>query len=234
VPAASGAAKITDMTAAGPIDRPPLPYGPVMARLLRPLQRAFLVLNRGFVAPLQRAGFGWLLGSPMTGHLMLLRTHGRRSGLLREAPLGYVIRDGAVYCVAGYGETTPWYRNLVADPAVEVILPTRRFRGQAEPVTDDADWVAAYRALIDSFGDLGRSVAGDIRGLDDATLLAVHRSLPVIRITPAEGGPPLVAGAFDPGGAGWMFAWGAQIALGILVWAILVRRGRRRPIRRAG
>jgi deazaflavin-dependent oxidoreductase (nitroreductase family) len=199
-----------------------------MARLLRPLQRGFLVLNRGFMAPLIRAGLGWLVGNPLTGHLMLLRTRGRRSGLLREAPLGYVVRDGHVYCVAGYGETTPWFRNLVADPAVEIVLPTRRFRGRAAPVTDPGEWVAAYRALIESFGPLGRSIVGDVRRLDDETLLARHRALPVIRITPAEGVAPLTAGFFDPGGGGWKFAWGASLSIGILAWALFSGPGRRR------
>ena len=206
----------------------PLPYGSLMTRMLRPLQRGFLLLNGGFMAPLIRSGFGWLLGSPLGGWYLLLRTRGRRSGRLREAPLGYVIRDGAVYCVAGYGRSTPWYLNLVADPSVEVILPTRRFRGRAEPVTDPAEWLGAYRALIDSFGWIGRSVAGDIRKLDDATLLARHGVLPVIRIVTAPGERPLAAGAFDPGGGGWKFVYGGSVAFCILVWARLTRSRRER------
>lgn len=210
-----------------PAAAPPLPYGPVMTRLLRPLQRGFLVLNRGFMAPLIRHGFGWLVGNPLTGHLMLLRTRGRRTGLQREAPLGYVVRGGAVYCVAGFGEPTPWLRNLLADPAVEVVLPARRFRGLAAPVTDPTEWLDAYRALIDSFGLLGRAVAGDIRGLDDTTLRARHGGLPVVRITPADGERPLVAGPFDPGGGAWKFVNGASLALGLLIW-VRLRRPRSR------
>ncbi len=206
----------------------PLPYGPLVTRLLRPLQRGFLVLNGGLMAPLLRGGFGWLVGNPVTGHLMLLQTRGRRTGLLREAPLGYVIRDGCVYCVAGYGEPTPWFRNLVADPAVEVALPTRRLRGRAEPATDPAEWLAAYRALIASFGLVGRAVVGDLRGLDDATLLAGHRALPVIRITPAEGERPLEAGPFDPGGRGWLLPYGLSLGLGILAWFRALAGRRRR------
>ena len=133
-----------------------LPYGPLMTATLRPLQRAFLILNRGFMAPLIRAGFGWLLGNPLTGHYLVLVTRGRRSGRRREAPLGYVIRDGGVYVVAGYGRTTPWYRNLLDERAVEVILPTRRFRADAAPVDVPAAWAVAYRDLIGSFGILGR------------------------------------------------------------------------------
>jgi deazaflavin-dependent oxidoreductase (nitroreductase family) len=190
-----------------------LPYGPRMTRLLRPLQRAFLVVNRGFMAPLARIRLGWLVGNPLTGYVMVLRTRGRRTGQIREAPLGYVIRDGAIYCVAGYGASTPWVRNLLADPDVEVLLPTRRLLGSAEPVTDPPEWVAAYRALIASFGLLGRAVVGDITRLDDDELLARHGALPVFRIRPRAGDPPVEGGPFDPGGLGWFLPAGATIAL---------------------
>lgn len=203
-----------------------LPYGPLMSRLLRPLQRGFLVLNGGFMAPLIRSGFGWMVGSPLGGWYMLLRTCGRKSGRIREAPLGYVIREGAVYCVAGYGRSTPWYLNLLADPAVEVILPTRRIRGRAEPVEDPVEWASAYRALMDSFGLLGRAVAGDIRVLDDPALVARHGTLPVIRITPAAGQDPLVAGPFDPGGHGWLLPYVASL-VGLVIW-LRSRRTRQR------
>lgn len=190
----------------------PLPYGPVMHRVLRPLQRGFLVLNRGFMAPMLRAGLGWMVGNPLTGHVMVLRTLGRRSGLLREAPLGYVIEAGAVWCVAGWGATTPWYRNLLADPEVEVILPTRRFRGVAIPVESPDEWLAAYRSLIASFGLLGRAIVGNVEAMSDAELLAGHRSLPIVRIVPVDGRPPLRRGPFDPGGWGWILPYGATLA----------------------
>jgi deazaflavin-dependent oxidoreductase (nitroreductase family) len=205
----------------------PLPYGPVMTRLLRPLQRGFLVLNNGVMAPLLRHGLGWLIGNPLTGYVLLLRTHGRRSGALREAPLGYVIRDGSVYCVAGYGERTPWYLNLLADPEVEVVMPTRRFHGRAVPVTDPGEWLGAYRALIASFGLVGRGVVGDVQRLDDQVLLERHRSLPVIRIAPADGQAPLVPGTFDPGGWGGGLLWTATLGLIAVAWRGL--RSRREP-----
>jgi deazaflavin-dependent oxidoreductase (nitroreductase family) len=199
-----------------------------MTRLLRPLQRAFLVLNGGFMAPLLRSGLGWLMGNPATGWYLLLRTRGRRTGLLREAPLGYIVQDGRVYCVAGYGTSTPWFLNLLAEPNVEVILPTRRFRARAEPVEDPGEWLSAYRALTKSFGLLGRAVVGDTRALDDEALLDRDGALPVIRITPVEGERPLVAGPFDPGGRGWKFVYGGSFALGTLAWVKLAAPSRRR------
>ena len=185
----------------------PLPYAPIVARLLRPIQRRFLWVNRWLVRPALRAGLGPLVGNPLTGHLLLLRTRGRRTGQAREAPLGYVIRDGFVYCVAGYGVRTPWYRNLVDNPTVEVVLPGRTVRGVAEPVSDDAEWLRAYRQLIGSFGLVGLLVDGDVARLDDATLLATHRVLPVVRIRSLDPSGPLRTGPWDPGGRGWLAVW---------------------------
>jgi deazaflavin-dependent oxidoreductase (nitroreductase family) len=228
-------------TTAPPITGAALPYGPVMSRLLRPLQRGFLVLNRGFMAPALRAGLGAFIGNPLTGHLMLLRTRGRRSGLVREAPLGYVIDDGMVLCVAGYGETTPWYRNLLDEPRVEVILPARTIvgcrviRGRAEPVVDDAEWLRGYRALISSFGIVGRLVAGDPSRVDDPTLLATSRALPVVRITPDDPADRPVAGPYDPGGNGWFVTVLVPTLAGLLLGASLVgaMAGRRSAVRPA-
>ena len=93
---------------------------------------------------------------------------------------------------------------------------SRRFHGRAEPVSDPVEWAAAYRALITSFGLIGGAIVGDVHGLDDEALLARDRALPVVRITPTDGSGPLIAGAFDPGGMGWLLPYGGSIALGIL------------------
>lgn len=203
----------------------PLPYGPVMSSLLEPLRRGFLIANRWLVAPALRAGLGPLIGNPVTSYLMLLRTRGRRSGLRRDVPLGYVIRDGAVYCVAGYGAGTPWYRNLLADPEVEVVLPGRTIRGRAEPVVDAETWLAAYRDLIASFGLVGGLVVSDPSQLDDTTLLATHGGLPVVRIRPLDLPGPLRPGRFDPGGDGWIATNLAALVV-TLALAAMIRRAR--------
>lgn len=209
-----------------------LPYGPVLRRILRPLQHAFLPFNRWLMGPMLRSPLWPLVGNPYTAHLLLLRTRGRRSGVLREAPLGYVIRDGSIYCVAGYGTGTPWFLNLLADPAVEVRLPGRTIRGRAEVVTDDAEWVAAFRSLMRSFGLVGRLVDGDVDELDDATLVTTHRALPVVRITAVEPPGPVVAGPWDPGGRGWLAVYlGLAAATAGIGAALRARRAERTALR---
>jgi deazaflavin-dependent oxidoreductase (nitroreductase family) len=205
----------------------PLPYGTHARRVLDPLRTAFAPANR-LIAPALKAGLGAFISNPLSGYLMVLRTRGRRTGKLREAPVGYVVRDGSIYCCAGFGESTAWYRNLLADPAVEIVLPGRTLTGLAAPVTDPEEWVRAYRALIDSLGLVSRLVMGDLRRIDDETLRRRHAAIPLVRIRPTG----LIPGDLDPGGRFWLVSLAAWLALPtVIAWRAKRPRARRgRPV----
>lgn len=178
----------------------PLPYGPLMTRMLPTMQRAFLAVNRYAAVPLLRAGLAPLLATPLTGSLMVLRTRGRRSGRWRDAPLGYVILDGCVYFCAGFGRPTQWLRNIEADPRVELLIPAGAVAGIAEEVTDPTERRGAMRALLASMGIIGRATVGDMRRISDERLVALAGGLPVVRVRVTG----LGSGPFDPGGLGWV------------------------------
>jgi hypothetical protein len=72
-------------------------------------------------------------------------------------------------------------------------------------------------------------VDGDPRRLDDATLLATHRSLPVVRIRSLDPPGPVVAGTWDPGGRGWLAVWAVSAqALVLMIRAVRRRRPKAR------
>jgi deazaflavin-dependent oxidoreductase (nitroreductase family) len=169
-----------------------------MTALLTPLRKAFRVLNRWAAAPLIRAGGGPLLTTTATGSILVLRTTGRKSGLVREAPLGYTMIDGRVVVMAGYGRNAHWFRNALADPEVEVLLPGALIAGQAAEITEPDQMRAAFRILIESMGVVGRLTLGDVRGKSDAEVDALAAAFPVLAITPTAFRP----GPFDPGGMG--------------------------------
>lgn len=77
-----------------------------------------------------------MLTTTVAGSILLLRTTGWKSGLVREAPLGYAVIDGRVVVVAGYGRSTRWFRNALANPEVEVLLPGALIAGHAHEITD--------------------------------------------------------------------------------------------------
>lgn len=194
-----------------------LPYGPFLRRTLPAIQRMFRVLNRFYVLPAIRAGLGPLHANPVTGSWMLLRTTGRRTGLRREAALGYAILDGAVYCSAGFGERTAWYRNLLAEPRIEVILPAGGFAAVAETVSDPDELDRGWRALIRALGVLGRVFVCPADAAP-AELADRTANLPLVRIRLTG----LAAGPADPGGRFWV----VPTILGLAWLARRVRRPR--------
>jgi len=203
----------------------PLPYGPTMSAMLSPLRRAFLVVNRRMTAPMIRAGGGPLLTTSVAGSILLLRTRGRKSGLIREAPLGYTVADGRVVVLSGYGRGAHWFRNALADPDVEVLLPGALIGGRAEELTDPEELRAVFRALVQSMGVVGRLTLGDIRGTSDAEVDALAAAFPVLAITPTA----VRSGPFDPGGTGTRINTALWVFLVAALAAAASRRRRTTP-----
>jgi deazaflavin-dependent oxidoreductase (nitroreductase family) len=196
-----------------------LPYSPGVMPLLTPLRRVFLVLNRWYAVPVIRLGLAPLHMNPITGSWMLLRTRGRKSGLVREAPLGYALMDGNVYCCAGFGPRTQWLQNVQADPRVEVVLPHGAIAGVAEEVTDPDELLRGWRTYLRALGLLGPGLvcAADA---PEEELREKTRNLPLVRVRPTGIG----SGPADPGGWLWATIW-----VGAGAWLVArVLRGRGR------
>ena len=201
----------------------PLPYGPAIAAVLTPLRKAFLVLNAWIAAPLIRAGGGPLLTTPLAGSILLLRTTGRKSGLIREAPLGYTVIDGRVVVVAGYGRSAHWFLNAMANPEVEVMLPGALIGGRAQEITEPGERRAALRTLIDSMGIVGRLTLGDIHGKSDEEMDVLAAAFPILAITATAVRP----GPFDPGGIGTRVNTALWVFLGAACLAVTALRPKR-------
>ena len=203
----------------------PLPYGPTMTRMLEPMRRGFRLLNTYVAVPAIRAGAGPLLATSQAGSIMVLRTVGRKSGLVREAPLGYTVLGGRVLVIAGYGRGAHWFRNALANPEVEVALPGAVLAGRAEEVTDPAARREAFRAVMAALGVVGRLTLGDVALLADDEVDALAEAFPGLAVTPTE----VRSGPFDPGGAFtrvnlWLWVGGTALAA-----VACVRRLRRCP-----
>ncbi|HET9657767.1 MAG TPA: nitroreductase/quinone reductase family protein [Kineosporiaceae bacterium] len=206
-----------------------LPYAPGTARLLGPLRTGFRWVNRRFTGPVFAAGLGPLLSSPVTGSMLVLRTTGRKSGLVREAPLGYAIVDGRVMVVAGYGRDCHWFRNALADPRVEIALPGAVLAGTAEEVTDPDLRRRAFREVLRVEGVVGRLTLGDVAAADDLRVDELATALPVLAITPTAVRP----GPYDPGGTFWRIP-ALATAAGAVLLAAGLRHARTSRARRGG
>jgi deazaflavin-dependent oxidoreductase (nitroreductase family) len=183
------------------------------------LRQGFRYFNR-FMLLMWRLGMGaWINAWPeVGGRIMVIRHIGRRTGRRRYTPVNYTVADGEIYCTAGFGSLSDWYRNILAHPEVEVWLPDGWWAGVAEEVSDiDTRMPLLRQVLIDS-GFAARTAGLDpvcMRNeeLDRAT--ASYRLIHIRRTQPRTG-------SGGPGDLAWIW----PLVTLILLPLVLLRRRR--------
>jgi len=144
-----------------------------------------------FRAPvrLYEHNLGWLLGR----RFVCLTHIGRRSGRRYRTVLEVIATNpaaGEVVIIAGLGPSSDWYRNIQANPAVEVVTGRQRFEpvhrrlAEAEAMTVVADYERRNRWI----GPVIRPVLSRLLGWRyDGTNTArrrMVRQLPLVAIRP--------------------------------------------------
>jgi deazaflavin-dependent oxidoreductase (nitroreductase family) len=183
------------------------------------LRRMFWFLNKYFMVPIFRLGLGPLMVNPFSGYIMVLKTVGRKSGVIRYAPVNYAIRHGSVYCISGGGRSSDWYKNAMAHPELEVLLPAGAVFGTVAEVTDPVERCILLRSILKNAGFAGFLEGFNPYAISDEQLVLKCESLPVLRIRPAG----VANGAFDPGGWSWTFWLAVGIAFTVALVATLLR-----------
>ena len=178
------------------------------------LRKIFWFVNKFFMVPVFRLGLGFFFGNPLSGYIMVLKPVGRKTGKLRYAPVNYAIHNGSVYCLSGGRQSSDWYRNLMANPQVEVILPAGAILGQVTEVTNPQERLLVTRQVLQNAGFAGFFEGYNPFTITDAELLLKSAGLPVLRIQPIG----LGSGPADPGGWGWV--WVTLLTI-FLIWAWL-------------
>lgn len=83
-----------------------------------------------------RIAYALGLGPAIGRLVLLLTTKGRRTGSPRVTPLQYEEIDGLFYVASATGSRADWFRNVRAEPRVEVRVKGRRFTGTAEIIIE--------------------------------------------------------------------------------------------------
>jgi deazaflavin-dependent oxidoreductase (nitroreductase family) len=174
----------------------------------------FRHLNR-FMLVLWRLGLGgWVNGWPSVGGRILVLTHvGRRTGIRRRTPLNYAIVDGDVYCTAGFGSGSDWYRNVLANPEVEIWLPDGWWAGTASDLSDSESRIELLRKVL-----IGSGFAAWLAGIrprtdPDEKLAASTAAYRLLRIRRSHG----LTGRGGPGDLAWVWPLATVVLLAILL-----------------
>ena len=82
-------------------------------RQMKSLRRLFHAMNY-FMVFMWKIGLGRMLNAwpAVTGRIMVIQHRGRKSGKEYLTPVNYADDHGEIYCTAGFGPKTDWYRNI--------------------------------------------------------------------------------------------------------------------------
>ena len=182
------------------------------------LRIIFKFFNR-FMLLLWRLGLGsWGNGTTFGGSLMVIKHTGRKTGLVRHTPVNYAIVNGDIYCTAGFGKVSDWYRNIMVHPEVEVWLPDERWAGIAEDATDDEYSHLLLQQVIIASGFAGPLFGVNPKQLSDEDFKDLLESYRLIRIRRADA----LTGPGGPGDLSWIW----PLSTFVLLW-LLIRKRRR-------
>lgn len=143
---------------------------------LNTLRRVFHAMNR-FMVFMWKIGLGrWINAWPAVGgRIMVIQHRGRRTGKAHLTPVNYAFVDGELYCTAGFGSISDWYRNALADPHVELWLPNGRRAACAEDISESPSRLSILRAVIIASGFAASLFGVNQKKLNDEQLDALTK-----------------------------------------------------------
>ncbi len=181
----------------------------------------FQWLNR-FMLLMWKLGLGPYINAwpEVGGRIMVLNHYGRNSGKRLQTPLNYAEVNGEIYCAAGFGSAGDWFKNVKANPQVEVWLPNGWWAGLAEEVLDPNVRLPILRQVLIASGAAAPVFGIPIKNMTDEMLASETAEYILVRIhrTVARTGP---GGPGDLAGV-----W--PMATLLLLFSLLTRRRRRR------
>jgi deazaflavin-dependent oxidoreductase (nitroreductase family) len=183
-------------------------------RVEEQVRQGFKYFNR-FMLLMWRLGMGPLLnmGPIMAGRYMVITHTGRKSGMKRRTPVNYAMVDDEVYCTAGFGSVSDWYRNIIANPQVEVWLPDGWYAGIAEEVTHPEARLPLLREVLIGSGFAALAAGVDPNKMTDEELDAVTKEYRVIHIRRVAAR----TGTDGPGDLVWVWPLVVMIMLSLVL-----------------
>lgn len=124
------------------------------------------------------------------GQYIVITHYGRKSGKKYFTPVNYCKIDGEIYCSAGFGVQSDWYRNIVHNPSIEIWTKDGWWIAEAEEISDHPERISIMRNVL-----IGSGFAAYLFGLnpskmDDEVLDEMTRDyclLKLKRVSPQTG-----------------------------------------------
>ena len=135
------------------------------------LRKGFRIMNR-FMVSLWKLGMGRMINfwPAVVGRIMVIKHRGRKSGKEYLTPVNYAPVNGEIYCTAGFGPGSDWYRNMQANPDIELWLPDGKRKAHAEEISNSPDRLMLLRQVLIASGFAGPMFGVNPRKMNDEQL----------------------------------------------------------------
>lgn len=140
------------------------------------LRKVFHALNR-FMVFMWKIGWGKMMNfwPAVIGRIMVIKHRGRKSGKEYLTPVNYALVAGEIYCTAGFGSISDWYRNMLANPIIELWLPEGKRKARAEDISEAPNRLFLLRQVIIASGFAGPLFGINPKKLNDEQLDALSK-----------------------------------------------------------
>jgi deazaflavin-dependent oxidoreductase (nitroreductase family) len=184
------------------------------------LRLEFKVFNY-FMVGLWRLGLGgWVNFSPRVGGKILVITHkGRNSSKRYRTPVNYAVVNDEVYCMAGFGSRADWYRNILANPQVELWMPDGWWVGVAEDASSHPQAKEILRQVLIASGFVSRLFNLDPQTMRPEELEELLKTYRIVRLRPSAAR----TGKDGPGDLAWIW----PLSTFLLLFMVLFKKKRR-------
>lgn len=148
------------------------------------LRKIFRAGNR-FMVFMWKIGLGKAINSWPAGfgRIMVIKHRGRKSGREYLTQVNYAIVDGKIYCTAGFGSISDWYRNILVYPRVELWLPDGKQIACAEDISHSPQRLFLLRQVIIASGFAGPLFGVNPKKLNDDELNKVSKNYRLVHFT---------------------------------------------------
>jgi deazaflavin-dependent oxidoreductase (nitroreductase family) len=150
--------------------------------------RKFLHKINPFMVFMWKLGLGkWInIWPAVIGRIMVIKHRGRKSGREYLTPVNYAIVDNEIYCTAGFGSNSDWYRNMLANSTIELWLPEGWRIAHAKEISDSPERLFLLRQVIIASGFAGPLFGVNQRKLNDEQLDTLTKAYRLIHFIVEE------------------------------------------------
>jgi deazaflavin-dependent oxidoreductase (nitroreductase family) len=147
------------------------------------IRLSFKYFNK-FMVLLWKLGLSnWLnIWPKVLGRYLVITHTGRKSGAKFQTPVNYAVVDGEIYCVAGFGRESDWYKNVKKNPSIDVWLQDGWWQANAEEVIGQPNQIEIMRAVLVGSGFAARMFGINPLKIDDATLKYLTRDYCLMKL----------------------------------------------------